>query len=409
MDNDVFDVIDDIDEHLAEREFDEAESLWDQAREEFGDDPELLVIGAEIPFEREDWETCIERAEEGREADLEPEIEAELLALRGYALFYLDREDQARVVFNEAVGLDDEAWMALLGRATVHEHLGYLQAALLDLDRAIYLDDQEPEPFALRGMVHIQLGHQQEAERDLGHAVDIEPYDDESRLNLARLKALGDDAATATELLEPIVEEAEEPELLVPAALLRSQMSLTLGSTDAAIEDAETAMSLLPDDPWGYLQKAAALLSASKPGDAISVLDEAEAQIPAGEDVPDLHALRASAYKQLGKEQKAAEHQQQGQGSARLPEIVYGPELNPARDVPVDPNQPISVDALLEEVFGDPDEAPPGYREEVRDMLGRIPEIAEENPGAKQVEIELPPLEPGGESPGQLVIDIAGR
>ncbi|MFB6351955.1 MAG: tetratricopeptide repeat protein, partial [Bradymonadaceae bacterium] len=224
------------------------------------------------------------------------------------------------------------------------------------------------------------------------------PYDDESRLNLARLKAIGDDAATATELLEPLVEEGGEPEFVVPAALLRSQMAVTLGSTEAAIEDAETAIEVLPEDPWGYLQKAAALLGASRPGDAIAVLKEAESRIPAGEDVPDLHALRASAYQQLGKQEKAAEHQQKGRGAARLPEIVYGPDLNPARDVPVDPNQPISVDALLEEIFGDADQAPEGYREEVRDMLGRIPEIAEENPGANQVEIELPPLEPGGES-----------
>ena len=196
---------------------------------------------------------------------------------------------------------------------------------------------------------------------------------------------------------------------VVPAALLRSQMSLTLNNTNAAIEDAEAAIEILPDDPWGYLQKAAALISASRPGDAIAVLKEAAETIPAGEDVSDLHALRASAYNQMGKQEKAAEHQQKGQGAARLPEVVYGPDLNPARDVPVDPNQPISVDALLTEVFGDPEEAPPGYREEVQEMLGRIPEIAEENPSAKQVEIELPPLEPGGESPGQLVVDIAGR
>jgi len=406
VERDVFDVIDEIDAHIADGEFDEAEALWEEGREEFGDDPELVLLGAEIPFERDDWERCLERVEAGREADLDEEVEATLLALRGYSLFYLDRDDEARRAFDEAVGRDGESWWALLGRATVHEHLGYLQAALLDLDRALHLDDQEPEPFALRGRVHIQLGNHQEAERDLRYAVEIDPYDDESRLNLARLNALSDEAATATEMLEPLVEEGGEPEFVVPAALLRSQMSLSLGSTDVAIEDAETAIDVLSEDPWGYLQKAAALLSASRPGDAIAVLEEADSHIPADEAVPDLHALRASAYEQMGKREKAAEHRQKGQGAARLPEIVYGPELNPARDVPVDPNQPISVDALLDEIFGDPEEAPEGYREEVRDLLGRIPEIAEENPGAKQVEIELPPLEPGGESPGQLVVDI---
>ena len=409
MDNDVFDVIDEIDEHLVAGEFDEAESLWEEAREEFGDDPELAILGAEIPYERGDWEACLERVEEGRAQELDPELDAELLGLKGYALFYLDRDDEARQAFNDAVGADPEAWTALVGRATVHEHFGFLQAALLDLDRAIQLDDQEPEPFAMRGAVYMQLGEQRQATRDFGYAVEIDPYDEESRLNLARLKALGDEASEAIELLEPIVEESEDPDFLVPAALLRSQMSLALGSTDAALEDAETAAEASPDEPWGYLQMAAAHLSASKPGDAIAVLKEAESRVDADDEIPDLYGLRASAYEQLGKPEKAAEQQKRGSGAARLPEIVYGPDLNPARDLPVDPNQPISVEALLTEIFGDPDEAPPGYAEEIRDLLGRIPEIAEENPGAKQVEIELPPLEPGGESPGQLMIDIADR
>ncbi len=406
METDLFDAIDAIDEHLASLEFEEADRQYAEAREEFGEEPELLVVGAEIPFERDDWEESLERVDQGLAAEPGAEFEAELLALKGYALFYLDREREASEAFNEAVRRDSQLWMALVGRATVHEHLGYLRAALLDLDRAIRLDDQEAEPFAIRGEVHLQLGDRQKAARDFEYAVEIDPEDLESRLELARLEAAAGDASRATELLEPLVDEKLPPEIAVPAAILRSQMTSTLGSLEAALEDAETAVEILPDDPWGYLQTAAVHLQASAPGDAIAVLEEAEDRVPDGESVPDIDALRASAYEQLGKHDKAETFRGRGQGTARLPEIVYGSRLNPARTAPVDPDQPISAEALLEEIFGDPDQAPPGYADEVRELLAKIPDLAEQNPEAEQVEIELPPLEPDGDSPGQLVIDL---
>jgi tetratricopeptide (TPR) repeat protein len=406
VESNLFDTIDEIDEHLASLEFEEAQRLYEEARREFGDEPELLVLGAEIALERDDWEACVSRAEEGLDQELPDEFRAELLTLKAYALFYLDREEEARETFNEAVAHESDLWMALVGRATVHEHLGFLRAALLDLERAIRIDDQEPEPFAIRGEVHLQLGNREDAQRDFEYAIEIDPHDYESRLSLARLKAVGDEASRSVELLEPLVDPELEPDVVVPAAILRSQMSLTLGSTEVALEDAQIAIDALSDDPWGYLQKAAAQIQASKPGDAIATLKEADQRVPGGENVPDIDALRASAYEQLGKQEKAETHRERGQGTARLPEIVYGPELNPARHAPVDPNQPISVERLLGEIFGDPDQAPPGYAEEVREMLDRIPEIAEENPDAEQVEIELPPLEPGGESPGKLTVEL---
>ena len=147
-------------------------------------------------------------------------------------------------------------------------------------------------------------------------------------------------------------------------------------------------------------------LRASKGGDAIAALKEAEQRIDDPRDVPDLYALRASAYEQLGKTEKVAENRDRSEGAARLPEVVYGPELNPAANVPVNPERPVDVRTVLGEIFGDPDEAPPGYADKVRELLDRVSDVAEQNPDAGQVEIELPPIQEGGESPGQLVLQL---
>ena len=135
-------------------------------------------------------------------------------------------------------------------------------------------------------------------------------------------------------------------------------------------------------------------------------MKEAEERIEEPPDVPDLFSLRASAYQQLGKREKAEENQARVEGVARLPEIVYGPELNPAGDIPANPDQPVDVRTILREIFGDPDAAPEGYDDKVRGMLRRVSEVAEENPDAGEIEVELPPIEDGGESPGQLVFQL---
>lgn len=405
MDGDLYDALERIDGAVAEGAFDRAEEQIREAREEFGDDPELIVSELELALEREEWSRCRELAED-RVDEVPDAYAAELLALAGYAAFYEDRDDRARELFNEAIGRDRRLWMGLVGRATVHEHLGFARAAKLDLDRAIEMDDQEAQPFAVRGSAHLRLGELEEAERDFGYAVEIDPYDEESRLQLGRLQALEDRSTEAMETLEPFVEEGRDPELAMRAALLRSQMAVSLGSTAAAIEAAETAREWRPEQPWGSLQLAAARLEGSEPGDAVAALEEAEAHIDRPRSVPDLFALRATAYERLGKHEKAEENRDRIEGPPRLPEVVYGADLNPAEHVPVRSDRPLDVRSILTEVFGDPDSAPPGYADELRELLDQIPDLADEYSDAGEIELELPPVEEGGESPGQIVLQL---
>lgn len=400
------DAINTIDDLILDGDFDEAKNKLDDALDNHGVVDALQALEAELLLERGDYKACVAKVDESLD-DVGDALErAQLLSFKAYALYYDDLVDQARKAFNDAVREDPDAWSALIGRATVHDYLNFYQAAMIDLDRAIELDDQEAQPFTIRGVILLRFGQEAKAKGDFAYALECDPWDEEARLYLARLQALDGESASARETLEPLIEEGELPDFVVPAALLRSQLSLGLGSSDAAIEDAEVAIELAPDAPWGFLQKAACQLTAADPGAAIESLKDAEAQMRDPRDYPDLHALRASAYEQLGKSDKAARAHDKAEGASRLPGIVYGEILDPARNVPVNPNNPVDVRQILEQIFGDPEAAPEGYADAVREVLEQVPAYIEQNPGQGQVEIELPQVEGMEGSPGNLVIQV---
>ncbi len=402
MEGDLKEAIETIDEQIADFEFDKAEEAIEEARHSFGAEPPLAARKAELKLERGEYRACLDLVErtdpEGDEAT------SQLLTHEGYALFYLDREDEAREVFNRAVRRDPTQWDALLGRAIVHEYLGFLKAARLDLDRVIEMDDHEPEPFAIRGTIRMQQENLEGAIEDLDWALELDPYDEEARLQLARIEALQEQPNEAIQTLGFLIEEGEDLDFLYPGVLLRSQMLLNLKDTDAAADDAERAIEWEPDRPWGYLQLAACHLTASRPEETLDALDEAESRLDRPDEVPDYFEIRAAACEHLGREQEAQTYRERIQGAARLPEIVYGEALNPADRVPVNPERTLDIPSILEELFGSPEEAPEGYDDKLRDLLDRVPEVAEQNPGAEEIEIELPPIEDGGPSPGEIVL-----
>lgn len=398
-------IIDAVDEAIFEGDYDEAARALREAEQEYGEQEALAALRVELLLERGDYAECVEEAER-LAAGLEgAQVRAQVLAFKAWALYYADETERARRAFNAAVQADPGAWSAVVGRATVHDFMGFSRAAYIDLDRAIALDDQEAQAFTMRGALLLRFGQAAKAKEDFAYALECDPWDEEARLFLARLQALDGESAAARGTLEQLVDEGEQPEFVVPGALLRSQLSLGLGSTEAAIEDADKAAALMPDEPWGFLQRAAAQITAAEPGEAIASLKEAEARMADPRDYPDLHALRASAYEQLGKPEQAAEAHEMAEGASRLPGVVYGESLDPARNVPVNPNKPVDVRQVLGQIFGDPDAAPPGYADAVREVIAKIPSFMQENPDAGRLEIELPAIEGMG-SPGNLIIEV---
>lgn len=397
--------VEEIEEFIADGELEKAEEAIDAAIEALGPKDELLILRAETALEKEEYRECLVAAEEGAKQTEDEHARGVLLTHAGYARFYLNELQDARKTFNEAVRLSEGSWSALIGRAMVHEELRFLRAALLDLERAMELDPEEGQPYGIRGSIQMLYGNLKEAREDFEKALSLDPEDEESRLSLARLLAVDQKTAEAIEALEPLVEDGEDPEFVMPAALLRSQLSLTLGSTEAAAEDANLAIELEPEQPWGYLQLAASHLMAGNAGDALEALKEAEEKVGDLRDAPDILALRASAYDQLEKPEKAAEARAAAEGTARLPSIVYGDVLNPAKNVPLNPAKPIDVRALMNQLFGDASKAPKGYEEAVRNVIDKIPELVQQNPGVGQLRIQLPPVAGMG-TPPSLVIQV---
>jgi hypothetical protein len=129
------------------------------------------------------------------------------------------------------------------------------------------------------------------------------------------------------------------------------------------------------------------------PGEAIQILKHVEKLITDVRDVPDIFALRAMAYDQLDKKEKAQHERAKAEGTSRLPLVVYGPLLNPARNVPINPDRPIDVRAVLADLFGSAARAPQGYEQALRDVIDRIPEIIAQNPEVERIQIELPEVE----------------
>lgn len=387
-----------IEELIMDGAFDDAHGELEAAFAEHGNAPELLTLQVELLLEADDLEGCRSAAEMAllTVPDEDDESRARIHTARGYASYYLDELEAARADFNAAVRHDGALYPAIVGRAIVHENLGYNNAARLDLDRAIAVDDTVGQPFAVRGAIHLRWGDIEKATSDLAHAVELDEDDEESRLNLARIYALDERKSDAMELLEYLVEEGQDPDFVAPGALLRAQLSLTLGSTDAAIEDSEAAAQIIPDQPWAYLQLAASHIHAQvDAGPAIAALKQAEENVDDPRDLPDLFALYAAAYQMLGKADKAAEYQEKVEGSSRLPGFVYGP-LNPVGNIPINPDKPIDIRNLLSELFGEARNAPEGYEDILRNIIQRIPELAADNPGVGQIQVELP------EAPGMV-------
>ena len=409
--DDIDAIVERFDELVIDDELERAQAFLAAALEEHPGQVKLRAARAELLIELDEPEegmALIEELLEELDEEEEEELDAfvELLNLKAHAHHFSDEYEQARRTFNRTLRLDTEFWSALIGRATVHDRMGFLIAAMLDLDHAIAIDDQEGAPFALRAKIFLKRGQVDEAKRDFGYALDSAPYDEESRLELARIHARQGATGEAIELLEPLIEQGLEDDLVAVGALLRSQLSMALGSAAAAIEDAEVTVERWPDRPWGYLQRAACELSSMNAEQALESLKVAARQVKNLRDVPDIPALRASAYEQLDRLDKASRERAKVEGMARLPAIVYGPILNPARNVPINPDKPIDVRAIMSDLFGQPDRAPAGYEDALRDIIDQIPEIIEDNPGVERIHIELPQVQGMRGEARNLVIQV---
>jgi hypothetical protein len=97
------------------------------------------------------------------------------LRTRGWALYLLDREQEALADFDQAISLAPDDERALAYRGDTYRWLGRYEEALADLSRAIDLNPDYARAIAWRGETYRQMGPYEEAVADLSRAIDQAP------------------------------------------------------------------------------------------------------------------------------------------------------------------------------------------------------------------------------------------
>jgi tetratricopeptide (TPR) repeat protein len=97
------------------------------------------------------------------------------LRTRGWALYRLDREQEALADFDQAIDLAPDDQRALAYRGENYRWLGRYEEALADLTRAIDLNPEDGWATASRGETYRWLGRYEEALADLTRAIDLDP------------------------------------------------------------------------------------------------------------------------------------------------------------------------------------------------------------------------------------------
>jgi tetratricopeptide (TPR) repeat protein len=111
-----------------------------------------------------------------RAVELDPEVHQDspwIHALRGLALVQADRPIEANAAFDDALELNRDFAVALLGRASGRAALGNLIGAVDDLTQVLELDPDNVDLLTCRGDHYVELNDFAAAESDYERAMNI--------------------------------------------------------------------------------------------------------------------------------------------------------------------------------------------------------------------------------------------
>jgi len=190
---------------------------------------------------------------------------AEAHNLRGAALLGLERIDEARAAFHEALRRESGTSSSAMNLAGLELRLGNRKEA-----RRLYAAVQSREPGHLRSAwrlatMELEAGRPEEARRWLRDVVEAHP-------------------------------EAVEP------ALLLARVQRATGADEAALRTLSTVVERHPERLAAYYALAESLQAAGRPGDALALLQRAERTVP---DSAELQRRQALAQRQAGDAQAA--------------------------------------------------------------------------------------------------------
>lgn len=279
----------------------------------------MLAMGAEILVDLEEAESALEHLEEALVLGW---ITASVYRTQGWAWLTMESFEEALDSFDQALSLDEKDTLALHGQAMALVELEEYPAALEALDQAIALDQAEKSRvalYALRSEVHLFTGDSATAERDLVRARDLDPEDEDLRLDHTRILVGMGQVARALEVLDPLASSSDAP---LAALLLRSHLRLLEGHAQLAVEDAMSASNRYPDEAFGFVQLAHVQLAKANVTLAIKAAERAVHLDPT---LTDAYLVRAAARQLKGLSAEAREDFERArQAPMELPHFLLG-------------------------------------------------------------------------------------
>jgi Flp pilus assembly protein TadD len=182
-------------------------------------------------------------------------LPASVLAETAEEYYILGRQavspGEAISYFDQAVRTDPEFAPAYHDRGVAYQQLGEIRKAVRDFDEALRLSDQNVSAYYNRGVCYTITKVYKRAIADYEKAIELAPEDPRPYNNLAYIYAVSEDMKfrdpkLAVEYAEKAVELSGESNAAYMDTL--AQAYFTAGKTQEAVEWAEKATTLQPDE-----------------------------------------------------------------------------------------------------------------------------------------------------------------
>jgi tetratricopeptide (TPR) repeat protein len=178
------------------------------------------------------------------------------LRLRGRALYFLDRDEEALADLDHAIELAPDDKYALTYRGEARSWVGRRVEALADFNQAITIDPDYSHAPARRGRTYQAMGRYEEALADFTRAIELDPKD---------AGAIGSRGETyqAMERYDEALADLTRAIELNPtsdwAIGSRGETYRLMGRYEEALADLTRAIELSSDNDWHHYQRALAL------------------------------------------------------------------------------------------------------------------------------------------------------
>ncbi|MDR3416939.1 MAG: tetratricopeptide repeat protein [Nevskia sp.] len=166
------------------------------------------------------------------------------------------------------------------------------EKARVEFRNALQIDPKDSKAHFLLGRAAEKLNDPRDAFGHYQAAVDLNPKDLDARAALARLLVLGGAPEKAVEVAEPgLAQDPNNAQLLTARGAARAK----LGDMKSAVQDAENAVRLAPEDDYAVSLLAALYRTQDRTDDAVKVVTAALERLPGNVD---LHVELADLYVQ---------------------------------------------------------------------------------------------------------------